>query len=33
VSRRAPDEPPANEAAFWRGLLGDKPFYSWADIF
>lgn len=29
----APVGPPANEAAFWRGLLGDKPFYSWADIF
>ena len=28
-----PDSPPDDEAAFWRSLLGDRPFYSWADIF
>jgi hypothetical protein len=29
----APDGPPADEAAIWRCLLGDTPFYSWVDIF
>ena len=29
----APDRPPQDEAAFWRGLVGSRPFYSWADIF
>ena len=28
-----PDGLPEDEAAFWRDLLGTKPFYSWADIF
>lgn len=38
-----PDEPDAaqrfmtytkeDEAAFWHNLLGDRPFYSWTDIF
>ena len=28
-----PARPPEDEAAFWRDLLGNRPFYSWADIF
>ena len=28
-----PDSPPDDEAAFWRTLLGDRPFYCWTDIF
>jgi hypothetical protein len=28
-----PDSPPEDEAAFWRNLLGEKPFYCWTDIF
>jgi predicted N-acetyltransferase YhbS len=32
-SEIVPDSPPDDEAAFWRNLLGESPFYSWADIF
>jgi hypothetical protein len=28
-----PDSPLEDEAAFWHNLLGDRPFYSWTDIF
>ena len=28
-----PDTPPQDEVAFWDSILGNRPFYSWADIF